>query len=286
MLTSAPFDDWWHNAYGLDVEVLSPPHVILLLGILGVVIGSAITALTAQNRAESGDDGPLGAARAGIYRATYAYAAGILVTILAIAVWEDMQMTVTHSAHFYRAAAFPFPFILAATMRSLRVRWPATTAALVYMAIFAGMTWILPLFPATPKLGPIYRDVTHMVPMGFPILLVVPAFLFDLVNRRLGDASRWAAAAVLAVLFVASLAAVYWPFGAFMLSKASHNWFFAGDNFNYSVSPTSNRFLGRFARIDRTPLAFWKGMAIATTTALVSARLGLAWGDWMRRVRR
>ena len=29
MLTSAPFDDWWHNAYGLDVQILSPPHVVL-----------------------------------------------------------------------------------------------------------------------------------------------------------------------------------------------------------------------------------------------------------------
>jgi hypothetical protein len=26
MLTSAPFDDWWHNTYGLDVQILSPPH--------------------------------------------------------------------------------------------------------------------------------------------------------------------------------------------------------------------------------------------------------------------
>jgi hypothetical protein len=25
MLTSAPFDDWWHNAFGLDVQILSPP---------------------------------------------------------------------------------------------------------------------------------------------------------------------------------------------------------------------------------------------------------------------
>ena len=25
MLTSAPFDDWWHNAYGLDVRIVSPP---------------------------------------------------------------------------------------------------------------------------------------------------------------------------------------------------------------------------------------------------------------------
>src|SRR5437588_7257752 len=32
MLTSAPFDDWWHNAYGLDVKILSPPHVVLALG--------------------------------------------------------------------------------------------------------------------------------------------------------------------------------------------------------------------------------------------------------------
>src|SRR5688572_1214709 len=29
MLTSAPFDDWWHNAYGLDVKVISPPHMVL-----------------------------------------------------------------------------------------------------------------------------------------------------------------------------------------------------------------------------------------------------------------
>jgi hypothetical protein len=28
MLTSAPFDDWWHNAYGLDVKIVSPPHMI------------------------------------------------------------------------------------------------------------------------------------------------------------------------------------------------------------------------------------------------------------------
>src|SRR5205814_6778370 len=36
MLTSAPFDDWWHNAYGLDVQILSPPHVVLAVGIIAV----------------------------------------------------------------------------------------------------------------------------------------------------------------------------------------------------------------------------------------------------------
>src|SRR5258708_13425659 len=32
MITSAPFDNWWHNAYGLNVKGLSPPHVRLPLG--------------------------------------------------------------------------------------------------------------------------------------------------------------------------------------------------------------------------------------------------------------
>src|SRR5262245_8249941 len=39
MLVSAPFDNWWHSAYGLDVKILSPPHVVLTLGILGVCTG-------------------------------------------------------------------------------------------------------------------------------------------------------------------------------------------------------------------------------------------------------
>src|SRR2546429_232138 len=26
MITSGPLDNWWHNAYGLDVKVLSPPR--------------------------------------------------------------------------------------------------------------------------------------------------------------------------------------------------------------------------------------------------------------------
>ena len=37
MLTSAPFDNWWHAAYGLDVKIVSPPHTLLILGIRAVV---------------------------------------------------------------------------------------------------------------------------------------------------------------------------------------------------------------------------------------------------------
>src|ERR1051325_3903208 len=51
MLTSAPFDNWWHNAYGLDVKIVSPPHTVLALGIFSIVIGAFLLTLAQQNRA-------------------------------------------------------------------------------------------------------------------------------------------------------------------------------------------------------------------------------------------
>src|SRR5258708_34710541 len=40
MLTSAPFDNWWHEAYGVDVKILSPPHTVLALGMWAIVLGA------------------------------------------------------------------------------------------------------------------------------------------------------------------------------------------------------------------------------------------------------
>src|SRR6266511_5217867 len=51
MITSAPFDNWWHNAYGLDVKIMSPPHMVLALGMISVVVGGMLLVLAAQNRA-------------------------------------------------------------------------------------------------------------------------------------------------------------------------------------------------------------------------------------------
>src|SRR6266511_6380259 len=55
MLTSAPFDDWWHTAYGLDVKILSPPHMVLAAGIIAIQLGAMLMAVSAQNRAEASD---------------------------------------------------------------------------------------------------------------------------------------------------------------------------------------------------------------------------------------
>src|SRR5687768_7802784 len=52
MIVSAPFDNWWHEAYGLDVEILSPPHSLLALGMYAVAVGAILLALSWQNRAD------------------------------------------------------------------------------------------------------------------------------------------------------------------------------------------------------------------------------------------
>jgi hypothetical protein len=52
MITSAPFDNWWHNAYGLDVAILSPPHVLLMSGAIAIDIGTLILIGGAMNRSQ------------------------------------------------------------------------------------------------------------------------------------------------------------------------------------------------------------------------------------------
>jgi hypothetical protein len=54
IVTSAPFDNWWHNAYGLDVKIVSPPHTLLILGLRAVAVGVLFLILAAMNRAAAG----------------------------------------------------------------------------------------------------------------------------------------------------------------------------------------------------------------------------------------
>src|SRR3989442_5119644 len=56
MITSAPFDDWWHNAYGMDVKIVSPPHAVLGAGMFGISLAAVLLVLARQNRREEGRD--------------------------------------------------------------------------------------------------------------------------------------------------------------------------------------------------------------------------------------
>jgi hypothetical protein len=284
MLTSAPFDNWWHNAYGLDVKIMSPPHMVLALGMISVVLGGMLLLLAAQNRATGTEE----AARLG---RGFIFAGGLLLVMVATMISEYASRANTmHQPLFYQVAGGAFPILLVALGRSGRLRLPAAASAAVYTGIILATMWILQLFPAQAKLAPIYTRVTHMVPPEFPLLLIVPALAIDLLLRRVGRRHDWLLAAGLGLVFVSLLVVVQWWFGEFLLSPAARNYFFAADQWPYMVQPGpwQHRFWGvpKDAAGNLDPLALARGLAFAALIAMGSARVGLWWGNGMSRVMR
>jgi hypothetical protein len=278
MLASAPFDDWWHNAYGLDVKVLSPPHVMLIFGILCIQMGSLILLLGRMNRAE--------ARLRTRFQLLFLYVGGVILNALMVMSVEYLFRPFMHSAIFYRATVLASAFVLAAVARSSGHRWAATIVAAVYSAIQLLMLWVLPLFPGEPKLGPVYNPVTSFVPMEFPILLLMPAVLLDLLWDRTKTWARWKLAAGSGITLLGSLLAVQWPFADFLNSPSARNWLFGAKYFDYMTPPTSRYARYIYVPFEKTTGEFWTGMAIALACAVLMSWLGLACGDAMKKVRR
>jgi hypothetical protein len=278
MIASAPFDDWWHNAYGLDVQIVSPPHMVLLWGMVAIQTGAILMAVAVQNRATEAEARP--------YALVYAASGGLIVTMAATAIMEYAAAPNTmHSAIFYEVTGAVLPVFLAAFGRAGRLRWPATTTAAIYMALTLVMMWTLEAFPATPKLAPIYNPVTHMVPPFFPLILVVPAVSIDLLLRR--STNDWLLSVAIGVAFVALMLAVHWFWSEFLLSPAARNSIFASDQWDYNMRLGPWRYeywtphhRGMAAELPLSRLGF------AALFASISARIGLWWGVGMARLRR
>ena len=276
MLVSAPFDDWWHNAYGLDVEILSPPHVVLAAGVFGIGIGAMLMTLAQQNNAPAADR-PL--------QRLFVYTGGLLILMLATLFTEYIMLpNAQHAPAFFFASAAVFPLLLVAIARGASSRWGASGAAATYMGVTLLMIWILQLFPAQPMLAPIMRHVDRMVPPSFPILLVAPALVVDWAVNRLpagaGRVRQWLIAVSAGVAAMVALGVVQWFFAEFMLTEHARNFFFAGDLWDYGSPPGAYQyeFWGR-------PLAVADAGWVALVAA-ASALAGLWWGNWMARVRR
>ncbi len=284
MITSAPFDNWWHAAYGLDVKIVSPPHTLLILGIRAVSVGILFLILAAMNRAMA-DDSPSGEQTYKRLQRLFLYVGGLIVSgqmFFLIEYTWDVQL---HSVVAYTAMGIALPLVFAILSQASRYKWAATSTAAVYMLFAIAEILILPLFPAQPKLGPVFNPVTHLVPAKFPILIFAPALALDLLWQKTTAWKPWKIALVSGFLFIAVLTIVEWPFANFLLSKASENRFFGTIYFDYNSRPNGYDRLRLFFNPDHGAILYL-GLLRAAIYASISAWIGLSFGRWMRSVQR
>jgi len=281
MLTSAPFDNWWHNAYGLDVKIISPPHTLLMLGVLAVSVGTLVLLLGAMNRAIAA-----GNEETALHlQWMLLYVGGLMVVFQMFFRMEYTWDVYLHNAVPYKWMAAGMPTLFAVLWQTSRSRWAATWSAAIYTVFLEGAVLILPLFPAEPKLGPVFQQVTQMIPPKFPILLIVPAILLDLLWQRTERWKPWLVALVTGPVFVLPLVAAEWPFASFLMTPAAANRFFGTGYFQYNMPSTSFDVLRRFVE-PQQGLALGSGLALAVVFASVSTWLGIALGRWMRGIQR
>jgi hypothetical protein len=277
MLTSAPFDNWWHDAYGLDVKIVSPPHIVLFISNYALLIGTMVLIAGYANRVE-------GKARDVAHR-LYLYASGVFLVMLMVVLMEFLLRPQLHNSLPYVLLSLLATIPLAMGSRATGVRFAATAIAGFYTFVIIGFILLLPLFHAEPKLGPVYQHVTAFIPPEFPILLIVPALLLDLFWQRTQTWNRWVVAGLSGLIFVSVLLAVEWPFADFLMSPASRNRFFGTMYMWYGLPPTS--FSARYLFFIReTAAQFWQGIALAVVVAGCAIRFGLGRGEWMRRLQR
>ena len=280
MLTSAPFDNWWHNAYGLDVRIISPPHAVLAIGIFAIVVGAVLLTLAQQNRADEQTRRHLAI--------VLALTGGFLIMNFALFLTEYRERRMMHSATFYEVTAAAFPLALAAMGRAIKLPWAATSAAACFTGLMLVLMWVIELFPATPKLGPIYQHITHMVTLSFPLLVIVPAFFFDLVLHRFdGRLATLPLSAILGVVFVVTFLAAQWPFASFLIhNPLAQGRLFNANNFVYWMNPKYEALTRRFDPPEPGSWPLAAHLVIAMAIATLTSALGLMRGRWMTRVQR
>ena len=278
MLASAPFDDWWHNAYGLDVKIISPPHMVLAGGFFGIELGSTLLLLSFVNRASDDTRRALGW--------LFLYVGGVALSESLLLKLEYINRSQMHSALFYIVTLIGTPGIMIAIAVASRERWACTIMAGVYTALGLAFLWILPLFPAEPKLGPVLRPVTHFIPWEFPLLVIVPAIVVDLILQRTGSWRPLLRALTTGTAFLVTFVAVQWPFGSFLMTPLARNWFFGTAYFDYGTPARSLYARYEFFAREATAAQFWRGMLIAAVVSCLMAWVGMHAGRAMQKVRR
>lgn len=193
-LSSAPFDEFWHATFGLDVSVWSPPHLFLIFGGMLTNLGLALMEADALRRGLST-----------AWWRMVAFAAGALgVATPFLAEFEFAGIPDWHISRTRPEALYAVVLALLASLalgiaaRGAR-RWGATAAMSLFYLWRAAILFILiPLVGQNPPLMP-------------PLALLPAALAFDWTVREAPHRWRYGLGGC---AFAAVLFALYLPLGA------------------------------------------------------------------------
>jgi len=105
--------------------------------------------------------------------------------------------------------------------------------------------------------------------------------------RRMAQRNAWLTAVVLGLTFILAFLAVQWPFGSLLATEIGRHPFFGGGFAPYSA-PADWVVGPREFWLDEggEMVAMTKAMTWGVLAAVISSRIGLAWGGWLREVKR
>ena len=204
-VTAAPFDAWWHTAFGIDLTVWSPPHLHLLIGTVMAGLGCAVYFL---------DDDPVHAPLRPLRSLAGRQALTVFALLLALLLGSYIFLEYEgglRSFDVLRRPRWAYPIL-----------WSAYTLFMLALCAAAtrriGMVTLLAALYGVARLGVVWLDralFDYEGMLAYP--LIVPALAFDLgllaLRPRRRERHRRAGLAVVGLLvsaLVAVSAPAYW----------------------------------------------------------------------------
>ena len=271
--TSLLFDDWWHEVYGLDNMVFSPSHFLLAFAISIFYFGQFMVVIGYRNRAE-----PEQKTR---YDTVALFIWAMFLGHLLIGMDPQFGPLAVRSTAFLISCTFIMPFSMMVLYGYFEKRRAPVIASLLYAAQIIVLIWILPIFPATPRFGPVFNDVTRMLPPSFPLLLFIPAFLMCHILVRRWGKHPIASYLLVGVAYVFVFTGINWLTSGFLSGPLAANRIFGGG------TPGSAFYEGfKPMTLLKLDLESLKMLLFCVPFAANSAWNGVVVGRWLKTVQR
>ena len=217
----------------------------------------------------------------------FLYAGCMLTMLLLMLIYEYTDYTLAHSAiYLSRARRWRCRRCSSASREPRAIAGRRRKSRLIYFVLWLLALWLVPFVPARSEAGAgVHEDFAPRA-AGVPCVPVCGRSSAGFSARPHGGPQQVVAGGVAGAGFVMVMIAVQWPMGSFLISPLAENRIFGTNYYPYMMRPSDYHFVHEFDVYEKTAMQFWSGMGIAFVGAILSTRAGLAWGDWMRRVKR